>query len=360
MSIDGSPAGPGSRSARVSLASGDGDNNSNLVDAAFLLRRKAGQRGTLDVQGPRILPRLRNARCFKAGGPLTRRFVNCSETLHQKTGDCSSRRRKNRLPTMITPSGSSRRSDTELGIGKPQSSVITVLIAHCDPLISAGLATVLRERGDFKAVVCSPASTPEGMARLLSLADVVVADYDYGLRLIESGGADSHRVMILTHSSSEASVCRALEQGVRGYVLLGGSLENLIEDLRSIHAGGAALGPLVVTRMTDWMRQQTLTARQAEILRQLMLGFSNKIIARKLALSTGTVKSHVKAVLQKLGARSRTEAAAIAQRRGILEEECERSSPQVRPAGIGMPPGATPPRHRTVSDSRARQRPVSV
>ena len=162
------------------------------------------------------------------------------------------------------------------------------------------------------------------MARHLSLADVVVADYDYGLRLLESGGADRHRVMILTHTTSEANVCRALEQGVRGYVLLGGSLENLIEDLRSIHAGGAALGPLVVTRMADWMKQQTLTQRQAQILRQVMQGFSNKIIARTLALSTGTVKSHVKAILQKLGARSRTEAAAIAQRRGIFEEECER------------------------------------
>jgi DNA-binding NarL/FixJ family response regulator len=296
---------------------------------------------------------------IKAGGPLTRCFVNCSETLHQITWDCSGRWRENKLSTMIIPSGSPRRSDTESGIWKPQSSVITVLIAHCDPLISAGLATVLRERCDFKAVVCSPASTTEGMARLLSLADVVVADYDYGLRLIESGGSDSHRVMILTHSTSEANVCRALEQGVRGYVLLGGSLENLIEDLRSIHAGGAALGPLVVTRMADWMKQQTLTARQAEILRQLMFGFSNKIIARKLALSTGTVKSHVKAILQKLDARSRTEAAAIAQRRGILEDECERPPPQVSPARVGMRPGATPPRDRTVSHSRARQRPVS-
>src|SRR5580692_1245665 len=235
----------------------------------------------------------------------------------------------------------SMRRVVNLGTEEPQSSVINVLIVHCDPLISAGLATVLRKRRDFKALVCSAASTPEGMARPLSLADVVVADYDYGLRLIESGGADSHRVMILTHSTSEANVCRALEQGVRGYVLLGGSLENLIEDLRSIHAGGAALGPLVVTRMADWMKQQTLTQRQAEILRQLMLGFSNKIIARKLALSTGTVKSHVKAILQKLGARSRTQAAAIAQRRGILGEECESPAPEVRPAGISLRPGET-------------------
>jgi DNA-binding NarL/FixJ family response regulator len=245
---------------------------------------------------------------------------------------------------MVTPSGSPRRSDTDQGTGKPQPCVINVLIAHCDPLIAAGLAAVLRKRRDFKAVVCSPASTSEGMASHLSLADVVVADYDYGLRLIESAGAGSHQVMILTHSTGEAKVCRALEQGVRGYVLLGGSLQNLLDGLRSIHAGGVALGPLVVSRMAAWMKQQTLTRREEEILRQLMLGFSNKTIARKLALATGTVKSHVKAILQKLDARSRTEAAAIAQRRGILGEECEYPPLEVRPAGIGMPPGATQPR----------------
>jgi DNA-binding NarL/FixJ family response regulator len=182
------------------------------------------------------------------------------------------------------------------------------------------------------------------MTRHLSLADVVVADYDFGLRLVESAGKGSQRVMILTHSTSEAKICRALEQGVRGYVLLGGSLQNLIDGLRSIHAGGVAVGPLVVTRMADWMKQRTLTPRQEQILRQLMLGFSNKIIARKFALTTGTVKSHVKAILQKLDARSRTEAAAIAQRRGILEEECERPPPQVSPAGIGPRPDATQPR----------------
>ena len=241
---------------------------------------------------------------------------------------------------MITPSWSLRHSDTDLGTEEPESGVINVLIVHCDPLISAGLATVLRKRRDFKALVCSAASTPEGMARHLSLADVVVADYDYGLRLVGSGGAGSDRVMILTHSTSEANVCRALEQGVRGYVVLGGSLQNLIEDLRSIHAGDVAVGPVVVSRMAAWMKQQTLTRREEEILRQLMLGFSNKIIAKKLALATGTVKSHVKAILKKLDARSRTEAAAIAQRRGILEEEGERPPPQVSPVGIGMSTGA--------------------
>ena len=75
--------------------------------------------------------------------------------------------------------------------------------------------------------------------------------------------------MILTHSTSEAKICHALEKGVRGYVLLGGSLQNLTDDLRSIHAGGVAMGPLVVSRMADWMKRQKLTRREEEILRYL-------------------------------------------------------------------------------------------
>ena len=255
--------------------------------------------------------------------------------------------------------GNSRQSDTNQGIEKPPPCVINVLIAHCDPLIAAGLAAELGKRPDFKPVVCGSAATPQGMASHLSLADVVVADYDYGLRLIESAGPGSDRVMILTHSTSEAKVCRALEQGVRGYVLLGGSLQNLIDGLRSIHAGGVAVGPLVVNRMADWMKQRTLTRRQEEILRQLMLGFSNKIIARKLALAIGTVKSHVKAIMQKLDAKSRTEAAAIAQRRGILEEECEPPPPEVKPTGIGMRSGATQPRGRSKWSERSPRSVIS-
>jgi DNA-binding NarL/FixJ family response regulator len=178
------------------------------------------------------------------------------------------------------------------------------------------------------------------MASHLSLATVVVADYDYGLRLIESAGPGSRRVIILTHRTSEAKICHALEQGARGYVLLGGSLQNLIGDLRSVHAGGMAVGPLVVSRMADWMQHQALTLREEEILRPMMLGLSNKEIARQLTLATGTVKSHVKAILQKLAARSRTEAAAIAQRRGILGEEYEYPPSQVRPAGVSVRSGA--------------------
>ena len=191
---------------------------------------------------------------------------------------------------------------------------IRVLIAHGDPLISAGLTATLSRLRDFEATT---------VAARQPAADVVIADYDSGLRLIASGGALGRRVMILTHSDSEAKICHALEQGARGYLLLGCSLQDLVDGLSSVHMGGIALGPLVASRIADRMKQQALTPREADILRYLMLGMSNKAIASKLSLAVGTVKTHVKSVLEKLDATSRTQAVSIAQRRGILRDEDE-------------------------------------
>jgi DNA-binding NarL/FixJ family response regulator len=206
---------------------------------------------------------------------------------------------------------------------------IRVLIAHGDPLIAAGLAATLGRLRDFEAVtggVRQPA------------ADVVIADYDAGLQLIAAGAASARRVVILTHSDSEAKICHALEQGARGYLLFGCSLQELVDGLHSVHMGGIALGPLAASRVADRMKQQALTRREADILRYMMLGLSNKAIATKLTLAVGTVKTHVKAVLEKLDASSRTQAVSIAQRRGILrDEEVSAVRPLRAPPGIGRP-----------------------
>jgi two-component system NarL family response regulator len=208
---------------------------------------------------------------------------------------------------------------------RPNNERIRVLIAHGDPLIAAGLAATLSRLRDFE--------TATGGARQPAV-DVVIADYESGLRLIASDGALGRRVMILTHSDSEAKICHALEQGARGYLLLGCSLQDLVDGLRSVYRGGIALGPLVASRIADRMKQQALTPREADILRYLMLGMSNKAIASKLILAVGTVKTHVKAVLEKLDATSRTQAVSIAQRRGILRDEVE---PAVLLPGMGRP-----------------------
>jgi DNA-binding NarL/FixJ family response regulator len=205
----------------------------------------------------------------------------------------------------------------------PQLVRIKVLIAHSDPFIAAGLVTLLRERRDFEVAVRSHAWTSNARGRRLPSSNVIVTDYDSGMQLLESAGEPCPRVIILTHSDSEVKICRALERGVRGYLLLGCSLQELMNSLRTVNVGNMALGPLAVSRVASRMKQRALTHREEDILRQLMLGLSNKGIARKLTVALGTVKTHVKAILRKLDVTSRTGAVAIAQRRGILREETE-------------------------------------
>jgi DNA-binding NarL/FixJ family response regulator len=227
----------------------------------------------------------------------------------------------------------------------PKQSGIRVLIAHRDPLIKAGLVTLLRKRRDFEVSVCSRALCSNSSARHRPPAHVVVADYDSGLQLLESADAGSPPVMILTDNDSEARICQALELGVRGYLLLGCSLRELVNALRSVNGGRLALGPVVVSRLADRMKQQALTPREKDILQQVMLGLSNKLIAKELTLAVATVKTHVKAILRKLDATSRTEAVAIAQRRGILGEQCEYLAPDILAANVG--------KHRNVTESCA-------
>lgn len=231
---------------------------------------------------------------------------------------------------------------------------IRVLIAHVDPLIAAGLAAVLGKSHDIESV--SPEQRPRpGTGLRRPAADVVIADYDCGLRMIAAGGSLSRRVMILTHSDSEAKICHALEQGARGYVLLGCSLQELVDAVRSVHTGGISLGPRVASRIADRMKQQALTRREADILRHMMLGMSNKAIASRLTLAVGTVKTHVKSVLEKLDATSRTQAVSIAQRRGILGEE---AGPAMTVAGLVSGSTASGPIRRAVMESPASHLPV--
>jgi DNA-binding NarL/FixJ family response regulator len=208
---------------------------------------------------------------------------------------------------------------------------IKVVIAHSDPLISAGLAALLKGQRDIEIVSRGPDLTElcpsrgDGPSRC-----VVVADYNSGLQLATSRGAGRDKVMILTNIDSEADIWRALQYGVRGYLLLGCGLKDLVDGVRSVHAGATVLAPLVAGRIADRMKSKALTTRQEDILRRMMLGLSNKRIALQLDLAVGTIKTHIKSILEKLDAANRTEATAIARRRGILGEERKWPHPPLR------------------------------
>jgi DNA-binding NarL/FixJ family response regulator len=109
-----------------------------------------------------------------------------------------------------------------------------------------------------------------------------------------------------------------MEAGVSGYLLVTSPLDMLLRAVRTVIDGGTALDPIVATKMRDSLKGPKLTVRELEVLQLLTEGLSDKEIARRLARSTGTVKTHVKSVLTKLNTARRTEAVAVAQRRGLL------------------------------------------
>ena len=192
---------------------------------------------------------------------------------------------------------------------------VSVMILYADPVIAAGLAAVLRRSGGFQIV---PTPEPGEVVCGPLAVDVVLADYETAMRLAQSAPHWAKKLVVFTNCDSEARVCRALESGVSGYLMYGVGLPELCEGIRSVRDGGVALSPLAAARITNRFQGETLTPREKAVLEQLMLGLRDKVIARKLNLGVGTVKSHVKAILGKLEAHSRTAAVIAAQRRGLL------------------------------------------
>jgi DNA-binding NarL/FixJ family response regulator len=200
-----------------------------------------------------------------------------------------------------------------------QTVKITVIIAHRDPFLRAGLARLLGNLAEFEPVV--PGLELGATVSHADSADVLVADYDSGLRLLELNCRWRDRVVIFTERDSEASICHAMEQGARGYLLLGCSLADVATAIRTVHKGGRAVAALVASRITERIGWEKLTRCELDILRLLLSGLRNKEIARATSRAPETVKSHVKAIFRKLDARSRMHAVMVARRRGILPEE---------------------------------------
>jgi DNA-binding NarL/FixJ family response regulator len=196
---------------------------------------------------------------------------------------------------------------------------LTVVIAHRDPFLSAGLARHLGNLAEFEPVV----SGLELGAAITGTdsGDVVIADYDSGLEFLGSNSRWRDRVVIFTERDSESSVCHALDKGVRGYLLFGCGVSEMATAIRTVHEGGRALAPLVASRIAERIRWEKLTPSELDILGLLFVGLSNKEIARETSRTTETVKTHVKTIFRKLDARSRIQAVMVARRRGILQEE---------------------------------------
>jgi two-component system NarL family response regulator len=204
------------------------------------------------------------------------------------------------------------------------SSPITVLIVEDHPVVRFGLVALIDSQPDMK-VVCE---TGEGREAVLLYDRMQPSLAVVDLRLPDISGVDvilsikrkhpEARVVVLTTYEGDEDIHRALAAGARGYVIKAMPHEVLLSSLRTVHAGGRSIPAPVATALAGRMSFAELTARETQILELISRGMSNKEIATTTGITEGTVKSHINVILGKLGATHRTEAAAIAIRRGIV------------------------------------------
>jgi DNA-binding NarL/FixJ family response regulator len=202
---------------------------------------------------------------------------------------------------------------------------IRILIVDDHPLLREGVASLVEKQSDM--VIVAEASSGKEALQVFEkhLPDVTLMD----LRLPGMDGIDAltailaqfpnARIIVLTTFSGDAHILRALKAGARGYLLKDMLRKELLEAVRTVHAGGRRIPPEIATELAEHAGDTTLTPREIEVLRLIAAGNSNRSLADKLSISEETIKMHVKNILSKLDANDRTHAVTIAVRRGIME-----------------------------------------
>lgn len=204
-------------------------------------------------------------------------------------------------------------------------SATRVLVFHPDPLFHRGIVSALGEDSRFD--VMEPGQDKPGPSwDKTRPVDVVITDLrsgvDTALQLRE-GSTSRHAVLpavlVISSSDGELSIRSALARGVKGYLTQDCQPSQLIDAVLMLARGQRYLQTSVVQRLADTEAHDMPTPREIDVLRLMATGLCNKSIAAELNIGYGTVKTHVKALLDKLGAPTRTAAANIAKHRGLLD-----------------------------------------
>ncbi|MDO4709374.1 MAG: response regulator transcription factor [Pseudomonadota bacterium] len=200
--------------------------------------------------------------------------------------------------------------------------MIRVLLAEDQTLLREAMAALLSLEPDIEVI----ASVADGEAAWQALqtqaADIVLTDIEMpgvsGLalaqRMAENGLAA--KVVIITTFARAGFLRRALDAGVQGYLLKDAPLEHLTEALRRVMQGQRSIDPQLA--LEAWQEPDPLTERERQILRMAGEGSSNKVIARELKLSPGTVRNYLSEAISKLGVANRVEAYRLAWQKGWL------------------------------------------
>lgn len=202
---------------------------------------------------------------------------------------------------------------------------IRVFSVDDHPLMREGIAAIISNQPDM-VLVGTASSGSEAIQKFRELQpDVTLMD----LRLPDLSGIDAMtairteyseaRFIVVTTFEGDAEIRRALAAGARGYVLKSMPPADLVDVIRQVHAGKKRVPTEVAAQLAEHMGDDALTAREIDVLSHLAGGNRNRDIAERLFISEETVKVHIKHIMDKLGARDRTQAVAIAVRRGIIQ-----------------------------------------
>jgi DNA-binding NarL/FixJ family response regulator len=207
--------------------------------------------------------------------------------------------------------------------------MLRILIASPYPAMRAGLHTLLDEAGRGVVTVVGEADSVENCLEWARAIQPQALIYDLaleaddelsGLRRLRRGFPEA--VLALVETGTDGRVLAALQAGARGCLPKTATGAELVDALQGVVEGEPILPPATTAALLDQLRGETtadaLTPREAEVLRYVADGLTNKAMALKMGISEHTVKFHLGSAMNKLGAASRAEAVAIAMRRGLI------------------------------------------
>ena len=203
-------------------------------------------------------------------------------------------------------------------------SPITILTADDHPLIRSGLAAVMSTEADLR-VVAEAANGEEALEQYQAhRPDVVLMDLRMpvmdGLSATKAILAEfpDAKIIALTTYDGDEDIHRALAAGAQGYLLKDMLRTEVLSAVRSVHLGQRGIPPAVAARLAEHTPRVALTPRETEVLQLVAQGLSNVQVAARIGRTEGTVKVHLKNILEKLDADDRTGAVTTALQRGFI------------------------------------------
>ena len=202
---------------------------------------------------------------------------------------------------------------------------IRILIVDDHPVVRVGLSSMLGVQSGL-VVVGSAANGADAIELACKLSpDIILVDLRMpgmsGVELIQMMRRKQIpvRILVLTSFETDEDIYSTMKAGADGYLLKNTTQEEMVEAIRTVHAGRKYFTPHIAARLAERLSRAALTPREHEILSLLAKGCTNKEIGRLLGISEHTARNHVNNILEKLGAKTRTEAAILAVQQGLVQ-----------------------------------------